>query len=333
MLKRNIFRILLCLLAIGGFSWLFFMYLSIPLESYISFLPKNPMKEIESISDALGLSSGKIAFTGLTLAQNLSLPGEAFSAGIFSFAWRLALVTSVFCLGCLVMAFFQKTWSNILGMMFSLLGILWNVLVLVFFLPNWIMALFDTSQTMSGLWDILESLFGMSLVRFSSSAGSVSMAGVRSWVFSCLGIGYKVTLLCLLLLFVGFILAQVFCARSQNFAGAETEPRIYPRPPITKEAGIICEFGECNGLKAVMQPGEKMIIGRDVERCNLVLKESDIDSVHCIISYDGKEYQVQDLSYTGITCEKIRLDKETINIIPREMTLCLGTEANRIFLD
>ena len=104
MLKRNVFKIILCLLAIGGFAWLFFTYLSIPMADYLSFLPKNPMKEIESVSNTLGQSNGKIAFTGLTLAQNLSLPGEAFSAGIFSFAWRFALVTSVFCLGCLVLA-------------------------------------------------------------------------------------------------------------------------------------------------------------------------------------------------------------------------------------
>lgn len=65
-----------------------------------------------------------------------------------------------------------------------------------------------------------------------------------------------------------------------------------------------------------LQPGEKLVVGRDVNTCHLVLEAPWISRYHCTISFDfeKKEYIVVDYSGNGTF---IKDGKRLIKEIPQ----------------
>ena len=84
-----------------------------------------------------------------------------------------------------------------------------------------------------------------------------------------------------------------------------------------------------------MKPGESLVIGRDIQHCNLVLDGADISRIHCTISLDskGRYYYVTDHSKNGTWMNSSdRLVKEAaFRCVPGTL-LSLGDGRNRFML-
>lgn len=90
-------------------------------------------------------------------------------------------------------------------------------------------------------------------------------------------------------------------------------------------------LGACIPIK----PGDSLIMGRDIQHCNLVLEGDDISRIHCSISVDskGQYYYVTDHSRNGTWLNvSDRLVKEAaVRCVPGTL-LSLGSGNNRFLM-
>lgn len=93
--------------------------------------------------------------------------------------------------------------------------------------------------------------------------------------------------------------------------------------------------GSYLGASIPMKPGEKLVLGRDIQHCNLVLDGGDVSRIHCSISLDskGKYYYVTDHSRNGTWLNgSDRLVKEAAVRCAPGTLLSLGSGTNQFLL-
>lgn len=102
----------------------------------------------------------------------------------------------------------------------------------------------------------------------------------------------------------------------QNFGGVEEDEQTMD----LKMGGIVGISGQYEGASIDICGGERIVLGRDGEQCNLVITEQGISRKHCEIAYDAynRQYQVTDYSTNGVFLGNgVRLTKGmTTNLDP-----------------
>lgn len=89
--------------------------------------------------------------------------------------------------------------------------------------------------------------------------------------------------------------------------------------------------GEYAGTSIPIEPGQKLIVGRDAARCNLILSSPQISRLHMTVEYIGDKFIVVDYSTNGIyDLDRGQLPKEKSVSVPTGTTLCLGN-GNEVF--
>lgn len=79
---------------------------------------------------------------------------------------------------------------------------------------------------------------------------------------------------------------------------------------MEKNGAIIGTKGELLGIIYRMKDGESLTIGRDAEKCQIVLKKSNVSREHCIVRrLDDDTYEVEDCSKNGVYVEGAYLGK------------------------
>ncbi len=94
--------------------------------------------------------------------------------------------------------------------------------------------------------------------------------------------------------------------------------------------------GTIIGIKGILQnvsfriyPGEEVVIGRDSNRCQIIIKDKQISRVHCGLSYDTSEqcYYLIDYSTNGTFVEnKGRIDANKWQKLSRDTRVYLAYE-------
>ncbi len=122
------------------------------------------------------------------------------------------------------------------------------------------------------------------------------------------------------------------------------EPMYYPSlsdsqelhsQPEPQPVKIVFTAGEHSGMKIDLNEGEKIKIGRDPSRANIVISSQSISRLHCTISFDYVEnqYLLYDTSSNGICLsDGTKLLKGYGHLIPRGTALILDKEKNSILL-
>ncbi|WP_432627731.1 FHA domain-containing protein [Brotaphodocola sp.] len=84
--------------------------------------------------------------------------------------------------------------------------------------------------------------------------------------------------------------------KGDTLHGDDNETRILPK------GGLIGIKGFYQGAEIPLNLGEKIVIGRDQEKSNLIISAKEISRKHCEISFDpvSKEYIVCDESTNGV---------------------------------
>ncbi|MBR1866419.1 MAG: FHA domain-containing protein [Lachnospiraceae bacterium] len=85
----------------------------------------------------------------------------------------------------------------------------------------------------------------------------------------------------------------------------------------------------------VLQPGEELVIGRDVNVCQLILEAPWVSRRHCIIAYNRETgfYDVTDVSENGtFAMDAERLPKGERTQLESGTVLVIGTDGIRILL-
>ena len=79
---------------------------------------------------------------------------------------------------------------------------------------------------------------------------------------------------------------------------------------MENNGAIIGTKGELLGIIYRMKDGESLTIGRDAEKCQIVLKKSNVSREHCIVRrLDDDTYEVEDCSKNGVYVEGAYLGK------------------------
>ena len=120
-----------------------------------------------------------------------------------------------------------------------------------------------------------------------------------------------------------------------TIASTDIHARISGGLSETKDRVLECQGGTYVGASISLQPGESLILGRDIQHCNLVLDGADISRIHCTISLDskGQHYYVTDHSRNGTWLNgSDRLVKEAaVRCVPGTL-VSLGSGSNRFLL-
>ena len=68
--------------------------------------------------------------------------------------------------------------------------------------------------------------------------------------------------------------------------------------------GIICLEEELQGNEIILEPNEKVVIGRDAKVANLVFRDMTISRIHCAIEVQGNGlYSITNYSMNGTQLE------------------------------
>lgn len=99
---------------------------------------------------------------------------------------------------------------------------------------------------------------------------------------------------------------------------------------------IVGISGTFAGASIELNPGEKIMVGRDPSKCQLVLNDSKVSRVHCCISYDVSSMCTEIICYSpnGIKFEDGRtLQKDMKMEItkPERLILANGDEVLEIY--
>lgn len=86
--------------------------------------------------------------------------------------------------------------------------------------------------------------------------------------------------------------------------------------------------GEYAGKEISLKPGERILIGRDGTRANLIIRASKhVSGLHCSIAYDGKRIKIKDLgSSNGTYVNGKRLDPDQEIAVTGMVSICLGNK-------
>ncbi|MCI8742937.1 MAG: DUF975 family protein [Lachnospiraceae bacterium] len=92
--------------------------------------------------------------------------------------------------------------------------------------------------------------------------------------------------------------------------------------------------GEYAGATIPIEPGQKLIVGRDSSRCNVILASPQVSRLHMTVEYAGNKFIVVDYSsYGTFDVERGQLPKETSVTVAPGTTLRLGNGNDTFRLD
>lgn len=108
-------------------------------------------------------------------------------------------------------------------------------------------------------------------------------------------------------------------------------------PPTTVQTGgIVGICGDYEGADISINPGEKLIIGRDAASCNIVIgsENKDISRVHCSVKFDNylNCYKVIDTSSNGTFVDGKPLTRNEEAQLPKGTVISLGRGKNQFRL-
>ena len=83
--------------------------------------------------------------------------------------------------------------------------------------------------------------------------------------------------------------------------------------------------GEYAGAVIPIEPGQRLIVGRDSTRCNVILSSPQVSRLHMTVEYTGNKFIVVDHStYGTFDLERGQLPKEQSMNVPAGVRLRLG---------
>lgn len=117
----------------------------------------------------------------------------------------------------------------------------------------------------------------------------------------------------------------------QNFGGVEEDEQTMD----LKMGGIVGISGQYEGASIDICGGERIVLGRDGEQCNLIITEQGISRKHCEIAYDAynRQYQVTDYSTNGVFLGNgVRLTKGMTTNLDPGTVIQMGNSMHRFRL-
>ena len=182
---------------------------------------------------------------------------------------------------------------------------------------------------------------------------------VRGFIVRGLGPAYWISVVCFALLLVlsvvGFIIARKpGVAKDQSRAGRNRarENENFNMPPLripaggfdktyavhgtavrtAAQPGIQCSFGALAGVTIPLAAGDKLTLGTDPNRCNLVCAAPGIAPVHCSILWNQGtgDYTVQDPVGAGVYVNGKRIMRGSGVTVPGGDRVFLGNEKNSV---
>lgn len=114
----------------------------------------------------------------------------------------------------------------------------------------------------------------------------------------------------------------------------ETTPqdKNMPRDKAAPAGAASCTIrglaGEYAGKEISLRPGERILIGRDGTRANLIIRSSKhVSGLHCSIAFDGKRIRIKDLgSSNGTYVNGKRLEPDQEMAVTGMVSICLGNK-------
>ena len=199
--------------------------------------------------------------------------------------------------------------------------------------------LVDQIKNTFGFSDQLTDYLSGNAENIKEVIGSLSPGDMQRIIFHSLGPGWWMLFAALVMQFISF-----------GIASAAAKPSGQPHAPAkpvrneTKEKrrkipcdgpAVIVETGKLKGTRIRLNIGTRLSVGRDPGQCTLVLEEQGIEPLHCVISFDpaGNEYHIRDYSRKGILYEGTLLKTKTVNLLPGDTRIGLGSEANVLYLE
>ncbi|MCI8957704.1 MAG: DUF975 family protein [Lachnospiraceae bacterium] len=111
----------------------------------------------------------------------------------------------------------------------------------------------------------------------------------------------------------------------------------YDQPAASQAFGrpvLVGVQGEYAGATIPIEPGQKLIVGRDSSRCNVILASPQVSRLHMTVEYAGNKFIVVDYSsYGTFDVERGQLPKETSVTVAPGTTLRLGNGNDTFRLD
>lgn len=282
-------------------------YFQVDISGAVALLPEDAADIFNEITLLLGSGEGSVAFSAAALFRAALSAGRDTAAGDILFSMGIVLLISY--AGIVLAAVFglaRRVWGYVLAGMFSLAGLGVTVLSAVRIMPGAVYRAIPAAfrEAIS----LLGSDFGEKFLQELFMDG----IGIAWWVTVA---GYA---LVLALAIVGIVIAAAG-RRALETAGEDDGQRVREQdamPEFLKNAvpaerafGINIGFGELEGSEIVLTPGQRISIGRDSARCNVVVSEEGVAGVHCQIQCGAGQrgYLILDLSQTGIFIDGRRI--------------------------
>lgn len=83
-----------------------------------------------------------------------------------------------------------------------------------------------------------------------------------------------------------------------------------------------------------MQDCNPLLIGRDLDQCNLILEAPWVSRLHCVVKYDFKAgcYYIQDVSENGTWLDESRMQKQEWESVTSSAVLWIGEDGTQMQL-
>lgn len=194
--------------------------------------------------------------------------------------------------------------------MIVLIIILWIVVIF-----GWIA--FGVAKSHS--LDVISALQGTSLLDIDSAQGAKYIESGNTWEIISI-------VLLLVAVFFTLVALSVTFSKISSCTLAKKDKR-------ERTIGIEGIQGQLAGANITLSPAEKLFIGRDAVKCQLVLNNQRISRSHCSIQYDmaKRRYVVTCYSRNGMEYAKDSLTNGTIGTISERQVMLLPSNVYLIF--
>ena len=184
---------------------------------------------------------------------------------------------------------------------------------------------------------------------------------VRGFIVRGLGPAYWISIVCFVILLVlsvvGFIIARKPSVAADGRGGRDRRPPVGSEgdntpiriPPggfnktyavhgkavrTAAQPGIQCSFGPLAGVTIPLAAGDRLTLGTDADRCNLVCAAPGVAPVHCSILWNQGtgEYTVLDPAGAGVYLDGRRITPGRGIPVPGGARVFLGNEKNSVRL-
>lgn len=111
---------------------------------------------------------------------------------------------------------------------------------------------------------------------------------------------------------------QIYMGDDDDAVTVDINSYAFQQKQVHGQPMLVGVQGEYAGASIPIEAGQKLVVGRDSARCNVVLSSAQVSRLHMTVEYNGNKFVVTDYStYGTYDLEQGRLPKErTVNVTP-----------------